>query len=81
MCVRIDCNTLSHYSRDMETNFPKLVSEVLAAYDMSEAKLAKHINVSQPTIHRIKTGQVRDPGYSIGQAIIELHQARPHAAA
>lgn len=56
-------------------DFPNLIKEIINTGDMSEAKIADHIgNVSQPTIHRIKTGEIKDPGSRIGFAIVHLHK-------
>ncbi|MCG7932086.1 MAG: hypothetical protein ABW119_22575 [Candidatus Thiodiazotropha lotti] len=42
---------------------------------MSEADLAEMIgNVSQPTIHRIKTGEIKNPRWLLGNSLVELHK-------
>lgn len=64
----------------MDTNFSQITEAVLTAYSLSEAQLAKQLGVSQPTVHRIKKGEVKDPGYSTGRALVELYRARPIAA-
>lgn len=68
----------------METNFADMTIAVLEAYEYSESDLAKVLNVSQPTVHRIKTGAVKNPGYTTGAKLIELFENRatqPDAAA
>lgn len=64
----------------MELNFSNITEAVLDAYSLSEAQLAKQLGVSQPTIHRIKKGEVKDPGYSLGKGLVELYRSRPEAA-
>lgn len=61
----------------MEPNFSSMTQAILSAYGYSEAELAKELQVSQPTVHRIKTGEVKNPGFTTGQALISLYEARP----
>lgn len=61
----------------METNFAEMTVAVLASYELSEADLAKRLGVSQPTIHRIKSGAVKSPNYHLGAKIHELYESRP----
>ena len=63
----------------MDRNFAQITHEVMAAYGYSEAALAKRLGVSQPTIHRIKTGQVETPNYTIGAALVALYESRPRS--
>ena len=65
----------------MEPNFSDMTQAVLGAYGYSEADLAKELAVSQPTVHRIKTGGVKNPGFSTGSLIIQLYDNRPMGAA
>lgn len=61
----------------MNTDFANLTQAVLDAYEYSEAQLARRLNVSQPTIHRIKTGEVKSPSYHLGAQLIDLYEQRP----
>lgn len=61
----------------METNFADMVAAILKAYDYTEAELAKRLDCSQPTIHRLKKGSVTSPSYQLGVQITALYQARP----
>lgn len=61
----------------MEHNFSIMTEAVLTAFGFSEAELARHIGVSQPTIHRIKSGAIKDPGYSTGAKIKALFESVP----
>lgn len=51
------------------------INELMEA-GYSESQIAREVSVTahQPTIHRIKTGKTRNPGYELGNAIIELHR-------
>jgi predicted transcriptional regulator len=61
-------------------DFAQITEAVLGSYSLSEAQLAKRLDVSQPTIHRIKTGETKEPGYSLGRKLLELFNERPEAA-
>ncbi len=63
----------------MDRNFALITKKVMDAYGWSEAALAKRLGVSQPTIHRIKTGQVEVPNYTIGTALVALYETRPRS--
>lgn len=61
----------------MDVDFANMVAEILSAYGYKEAQLAKVLGVSQPTVHRLKTGEIKDPGFGLGRRIVELHSLRP----
>lgn len=61
----------------MDVNFSELTSEVLSSYGYSEAQLAKQLGTTQVTVHRIKTGATKNPGYLIGAELVRLHEQRP----
>ncbi|MCR9260746.1 MAG: hypothetical protein NXH95_13545 [Pseudomonadaceae bacterium] len=61
----------------MRTDFSSMTREILNAYDISEATLAKMLGISQPRVHRIKKGDVKDPAFSVGKAINRLYDDRP----
>lgn len=65
----------------MDRDFASMTSAVLESYGYSENDLAKVLGTSQPTVHRIKTGEVKNPGFSTGAQIVELFEKRPNAAA
>lgn len=65
----------------MNDDFAHMTLAVLDAYGYSEAQLARLLNVSQPTIHRIKTGVVKSPSYHVGAQIVDLYGRRPLDAA
>lgn len=61
----------------MEPDFSEVVAALLGSYEYSEADLAREIGVSQPTIHRIKTGEVKSPGFTTGAKLMALYESRP----
>ena len=65
----------------METNLSEVTKAVLSAYEYSEADLARVCDVSQTTIHRIKTGESANPGFQTASRLLELYRARPVDAA
>jgi predicted transcriptional regulator len=50
---------------------------ILKGMDHSEQSLAKLVGTSQPTIHRIRTGRTKNPGYTVGVAIENLYSQLP----
>lgn len=61
----------------MDRDFAEITAAVLDAYGYTEAQLARRLNVSQPTVHRIKTGQIRSLSYQVGAQLIDLFEQRP----
>ena len=49
-----------------------IISDLVDA-GMPEAKIARLVNYAQPTVHRLKTGAIKEPSYGHGKALIELH--------
>lgn len=41
---------------------------------MSYKDIAKACGCDESTIYRIKEGQIKDPRYSVGKAIVDLHR-------
>ena len=39
---------------------------------LSQAQIAEKIGCSQPTVHRLYSGDTRDPGFSVGSNLIRL---------
>ena len=63
-------------------NWTQLIDDLLAT-GLTEAGIAAEISrapgpgvTTQATIHRIKTGQISEPRWSIGDALRALHQDR-----
>lgn len=56
-------------------NFSKIIKEVLAGHQMSESDLARELGISQPSVHRLKTGETKEPSYRIGAKLVDLHKA------
>ena len=55
-----------------KVNFAKLVTRVLSRHAMTEAALGKILGISQSAVSRLKSGIVHEPGWSVGQRLIEL---------
>ena len=51
----------------------KIISDLISA-GMTEAQIAAHVQYTQPSVHRLKTGAMKEPSYSKGRALIALHQ-------
>lgn len=51
------------------------VIEDLRAVGLSEKRIAELVDTSQPTIHRIRTGESSDTSYRVGKALEKLHKA------
>lgn len=63
----------------MDVDFAQITTEVLEAYDYSEAYLANLLGISQATVNRLKTGKHKEPGsYMVSSKLLELHRDRPH---
>lgn len=48
----------------------------LVSVGFTEARIAALTGYSQPAVHRLKTGKMKEPGYSHGAALLDLHRAR-----
>lgn len=65
----------------MKTNFSELTHAVLTAYGLSEKQLAEQLGVSQPTVHRMKSGEIKSPAFHTGARLVELYDNMPRPAA
>lgn len=61
----------------MEVNFSQIVLDCLDAYVMTEAEFAQLVGTTQPTVHKIKTGKIKNPSYPLGVRIMEAYRDRP----
>lgn len=52
-----------------------LVLDLIEA-GLSEAQIGERIGLSQPQVHRLKTGEALEPKWSVGQKLIALHLER-----
>lgn len=55
-------------------NFSDMVAGLLALPDFNLAKLGAAVGLSPQAIMRLRDGEVVDPAWSVGQAIIDLHR-------
>lgn len=53
--------------------FAKLLSEIKEV-GLTDMAIAEVIGTSQPSVTRLRNGQTKEPGYSIGTAILRLHR-------
>ncbi len=55
---------------------PTLAGRIEEIYQsgMSYKDIARACDCDESTIYRIKEGQIRDPRYSVGKAIVDLHR-------
>lgn len=52
----------------------EIVSDLIES-GLSEGAIAEMIGeVSQPTIHRIKTGETKNTSFRVGSALVDLHK-------
>ena len=53
-------------------NWPLIIDDVLRRCKINQEELAYRAGCSQSLISRLRTGKTREPGYSVGAAIMEL---------
>lgn len=68
----------------MAENFSKIVQQIVDT-GVSDSEIGRAItdsgvSVTQPTISRIRTGDIKRPSYDLGVALKELHKKRVPAA-
>jgi predicted transcriptional regulator len=56
----------------MATDLQKVIKQLIKA-GFTEKELADKAGCAQPTIHRIKKGEIKNPGFSIGSALQSVH--------
>lgn len=54
-------------------DFKKIISELSAA-GLKQIEIAKACDCSQPTISEILQGEIKNPSFSIGLALVSLHE-------
>ena len=52
----------------------EMISNILTVSPWTEQGIANRIGCSQPTVHRIKTGETKDTSHSVGVNIEALHK-------
>ena len=57
---------------EKDTDFSLLVAGLLALPDFNLAKLGAAVGLSAQAIMRLRDGEVTDPAWSVGQAVIVL---------
>jgi len=60
-------------------DWKKLISDLIAT-GMTQAEIAKRVQVTQPTICDIAAGRIKDVRWSNGERLRALHRRRMRAA-
>lgn len=55
-------------------DWPNLITQLTAA-GLTQRAIASHCKASPATVSELKTGAQAEPRYSLGKALIDLHQA------
>lgn len=63
----------------------KIVNDLIDKADMTEQGIADElgslgVEISQPSINRLKNGTVKRPSFKVGRALVELHRKHVQAA-
>ena len=53
----------------------QLIQELIDT-GLSEAEIGDRIGLSQPQVHRLKTGEAKEPKWSVGERLIALHKEK-----
>jgi len=59
--------------------WPKIISDLIAA-NYTEQSIADKVGVSQPTIHKLKTGIQVSPKHAVGELLLKLHRKAKRAS-
>lgn len=75
------CNKLAPMSTE-----PRFLIQELIGFGMSESQIvaalkSDGVEVSLPTINRIKNGLIKRTGFDIGSALVRLHKKRARSRA
>lgn len=54
-------------------DWPKVIKEILEHHDITQCRLGKMTGVSKTHINHLVLGKRKDPGFTIGLKIINLH--------
>lgn len=55
-------------------NFSEITRRLLTEWPFTEQQLAAHIGVSQPQVHRLKTGVTKQTSFSTGSRLLDLQR-------
>ena len=66
--------TKCHAAFDNLAMFTKLITDIKRRTGMTDAQIAAKLGCNQSHVTRMKNGDVTDPVYSIGHAIVVMHQ-------
>lgn len=64
-------------------NWQTVITDIKSGLGITQAQLAKRIGIAQASVSDIERGIVKDPRYTTGNALMELHRkaARKRGAA
>lgn len=74
------CNTVKPMSKDLRPIIQDLIGFGMAESQIVAALKADGVEVSVPTINRIKNGLIKRTGFDIGSALVRLHKRRARSA-
>ena len=55
-------------------NWKAVITDIKLGLGMTQAQLAKRIGIAQTSISELERGIVKDPRYTTGHALIEMHR-------
>lgn len=55
-------------------NWQTVITDIKSGLGITQAQLAKRIGIAQASVSDIERGIVKDPRYTTGNALIELHR-------
>lgn len=70
------CNIVKPMSTDPRFLIQELISAGMNDGTIVDALKADGVEVSVPTINRIKNGKIKRTGFDIGSALVRLHKKR-----
>ena len=55
-------------------NWQTVITEIKSSLGITQVQLAERVGVTQTSISELERGIVKDPRYSTGAALVELHR-------
>lgn len=55
-------------------NWQTVITDIKLCLGVTQAQIAKRIGIAQASISELERGIVKDPRYTTGHALIELHR-------
>lgn len=57
-----------------DMNWQTVITDIKSGLGITQAQLARRIGITQASVSDIERGIVKDPRYTIGNALMELHR-------